>query len=64
MCGGTSTHLQKIFFLKSIVLQRNFTQLIERRDPALAMGEIGRMVPLLPVGDDFQHRLGVEFTSG
>jgi hypothetical protein len=28
------------------------------------MGEIGRTVPLLPVGDQFQHRLGVEFTSG
>jgi hypothetical protein len=34
------------------------------RYPALTMGDIGRAVPLLPIDDDVQHRLGVEFTSG
>lgn len=47
-----------------LILQRTFTQLIEPCDAALPMGDIGRAVPLLPVDDDFQHRLGVECTPG
>ena len=49
---------------KPLILQRNFTQLIKLCYPTLTMGNIGRAVPLLPVGDDFQHRLGVECTPG
>jgi hypothetical protein len=48
----------------SLVLQRNFTQRVDCRDPALAVGERGRTVPLLPVGDNCQHRLDVESPSG
>jgi hypothetical protein len=51
-------------FAMTLVLQRNFTQLIEPRSLALAMGDIGCVVPLLPVGDEFQHCWGVEFTPG
>jgi hypothetical protein len=46
------------------ILQRNFTQLIEPRSWALTMGDIGRVVPLLPGGDDVQHGWGVELTPG
>jgi hypothetical protein len=28
------------------------------------MGEIGRVVPLLPVGNDFDHCRGVEYMPG
>jgi len=47
-----------------LVLQRTFTQLIKLCYTTLTMGNVGRAVPLLPVGDDFQHRLGVECTPG
>jgi hypothetical protein len=44
--------------------QRNSTQLIEPRSLALAMGDIGGVVPPLPVGDECQHCRGVECTPG
>jgi hypothetical protein len=47
-----------------LVLQRTFAQLIEPGDTALPMGDIGGTVPLWPVDDEFQHRLGVECTPG
>ena len=46
-----------------LVLQRTFTRLIEPHSLALAMGNIGRVVPLLPVGDQFQHSRGIETST-
>jgi hypothetical protein len=40
------------------------TEFIELRYAALPMGEIGRVVPLLPVGNDFDHCRGVEYMPG
>jgi hypothetical protein len=38
-----------------LLLQWTFTQLIKSRDSPLAMGNIGRVIPLLPVGDEVYH---------
>ena len=48
----------------ALVLQRTLTAFIEPRYAALPMGEIGRVVALLPVGNDFDHCRGVEYTPG
>jgi hypothetical protein len=47
-----------------LILQRTLTEFIEPRYAALPMGEIGRMVPLLPIGHDVDHCRGIEYTPG
>jgi hypothetical protein len=48
----------------SLVLQRTLTEFIEPRYAALAMGTIGRVVPLLPVGHEVEHCRGIEDAPG
>jgi hypothetical protein len=38
-----------------LVLQRTFTRLIQEREPALPMGDISGVIPLLPVRHQGQH---------
>ena len=50
-------------YWRILVLQRNFPQLFELCYAALPMGDIRRVVPPLPVGDDFHHCRRVECPS-
>jgi len=47
----------KRFLGSTLVLQRTFIQLTVQRDSALAMGDIGGVVPLVPVGHEGKRRL-------
>jgi class 3 adenylate cyclase len=47
-----------------LVLQRTLTEFIEPRYAALAMGTIGRVVPLLPVRHEVEHCRGIEDAPG
>ena len=47
-----------------LVLQRDFSHLTELGEPSLSMGDIGGMVPSLPVAHEVQHLLGVKLPLG
>jgi hypothetical protein len=47
-----------------LVLQRTLAEFIEPRYAALAMGTIGRVVPLLPVSHEVEHCRGIEDAPG
>jgi len=47
-----------------LVLQRDFPQLTELGESSLSMGNIRRLVSLLPVTHEVQHQLAVKLPLG
>jgi hypothetical protein len=47
-----------------LILQRTLAEFIEPRYAALAMGTIGRVIPLLPVSHEVEHCRGIEDAPG